>query len=109
MGPGSKFYFQKYIQTSLEDDFKTVVGVSHVLWASFVIFLLLNINDNLGGWNRASSYYEKNGYGNHPKTLQTAKENFELALEVDNSNKQARGAALLVEAAVCVIQMHNMN
>ncbi|XP_047331334.1 homeobox-leucine zipper protein HDG1-like [Impatiens glandulifera] len=26
VGPGSKFYFQNYIQTSLEDDFKTVVG-----------------------------------------------------------------------------------
>ncbi|XP_047316033.1 MLO-like protein 10 [Impatiens glandulifera] len=46
MGPGSKFNFQKYIQRSLEDDFKKVVGVSPVLWASFVIFLLLNIN----GW-----------------------------------------------------------
>ncbi|KAL1370664.1 hypothetical protein HN51_000898 [Arachis hypogaea] len=47
MAPGSKFDFQKYIKRSLEDDFKIVVGVSPVLWASFVIFLLLNIN----GWH----------------------------------------------------------
>uniref|UniRef100_A0A5B6YZ24 MLO-like protein n=1 Tax=Davidia involucrata TaxID=16924 RepID=A0A5B6YZ24_DAVIN len=46
LGPGSKFNFQKYIKRSLEDDFKVVVGVSEVLWASFVIFLLLNVS----GW-----------------------------------------------------------
>ncbi|KAB2634143.1 MLO-like protein 8 [Pyrus ussuriensis x Pyrus communis] len=46
LGAGSKFNFQKYIKRSLEDDFKVVVGVSPVLWASFVIFLLLNVN----GW-----------------------------------------------------------
>ncbi|KAJ6907793.1 hypothetical protein NC651_018283 [Populus alba x Populus x berolinensis] len=44
LAPGSKFNFQKYIKRSLEDDFKLVVGVSPVLWASFVIFLLLNVN-----------------------------------------------------------------
>ncbi|KAG8662922.1 hypothetical protein MANES_01G156800v8 [Manihot esculenta] len=44
--PGSKFNFRKYIKRSLEDDFKVVVGVSPVLWASFVIFLLLNVK----GW-----------------------------------------------------------
>ncbi|KAF5791121.1 hypothetical protein HanXRQr2_Chr09g0391061 [Helianthus annuus] len=43
---GTKFNFQKYIKRSLEDDFQVVVGVSPVLWASFVIFLLLNVN----GW-----------------------------------------------------------
>ncbi|KAL3583902.1 hypothetical protein D5086_014963 [Populus alba] len=43
LAPGSKFNFQKYIKRSLEDDFKLVVGVSPVLWASFVIFLLLNV------------------------------------------------------------------
>ncbi|KAM0003229.1 hypothetical protein Hdeb2414_s0293g00859181 [Helianthus debilis subsp. tardiflorus] len=43
---GTKFNFQKYIKRSLEDDFQVVVGVSPVLWASFVIFLLLNFN----GW-----------------------------------------------------------
>lgn len=47
IAPGSKFNFQKYIKRSLEDDFKFVVGVSPMLWASFVIFLLLNVN----GWH----------------------------------------------------------
>ncbi|CAM8902468.1 unnamed protein product [Rhodiola kirilowii] len=46
LAPGTKFNFQKYIKRSLEDDFKTVVGVSPVLWGSFVIFLLLNVS----GW-----------------------------------------------------------
>ncbi|WJX61314.1 MLO-like protein 8, variant 2 [Trifolium repens] len=46
LAPGSKFNFQKYIKRSLEDDFKVVVGVSPVLWASAVVFLLLNID----GW-----------------------------------------------------------
>ncbi|KAJ0542637.1 hypothetical protein HanHA89_Chr09g0341941 [Helianthus annuus] len=43
LAPGTKFNFQKYIKRSLEDDFQVVVGVSPVLWASFVIFLLLNV------------------------------------------------------------------
>ncbi|KAG7579490.1 Mlo-related protein [Arabidopsis thaliana x Arabidopsis arenosa] len=43
LAPGSQFNFQKYIKRSLEDDFKVVVGVSPVLWGSFVLFLLLNI------------------------------------------------------------------
>ncbi|KAH9662257.1 MLO-like protein 10 [Citrus sinensis] len=47
LAPGSKFNFQKYIKRSLEDDFKIVVGVSPVLWTSFVVFLLLNVN----GWH----------------------------------------------------------
>ncbi|XP_009369784.2 MLO-like protein 8 isoform X2 [Pyrus x bretschneideri] len=46
LGAGKKFNFQKYIKRSLEDDFKVVVGVSPLLWASFVIFLLLNVK----GW-----------------------------------------------------------
>ncbi|PSS36599.1 MLO-like protein [Actinidia chinensis var. chinensis] len=46
LAPGSKFNFQKYIKRSLEDDYKIVVGVSPVLWASFVVFLLLNVS----GW-----------------------------------------------------------
>ncbi|KAF8029184.1 hypothetical protein BT93_E1757 [Corymbia citriodora subsp. variegata] len=46
LAPGSKFNFQKYIKRSLEDDYKVVVGISPVLWASFVIFLLLNVK----GW-----------------------------------------------------------
>ncbi|CAK9172706.1 unnamed protein product [Ilex paraguariensis] len=44
LAPGSKFNFQQYIKRSLEDDFKTVVGVSPVLWVSFVVFLLLNVD-----------------------------------------------------------------
>ncbi|KAG5529940.1 hypothetical protein RHGRI_030348 [Rhododendron griersonianum] len=44
LAPGSKFNFQKYIKRSLEDDYKTVVGISPVLWASFVVFLLLNFS-----------------------------------------------------------------
>ncbi|KAK7386562.1 hypothetical protein VNO78_26895 [Psophocarpus tetragonolobus] len=47
LSPGSKFNFQKYIKRSLEEDFKIVGGVSPVLWASFVVFLLLNVN----GWH----------------------------------------------------------
>ncbi|KAL3514886.1 hypothetical protein ACH5RR_027603 [Cinchona calisaya] len=46
LAPGSKFDFQKYIRRSLEDDFKVVVGISPILWASAVIFLLLNVH----GW-----------------------------------------------------------
>ncbi|KFK40125.1 hypothetical protein AALP_AA3G333500 [Arabis alpina] len=44
LAPGSQFNFQKYIQRSLEDDFQVVVGVSPVLWGSFVLFLLLNVH-----------------------------------------------------------------
>uniref|UniRef100_A0A1D1XFL1 MLO-like protein n=1 Tax=Anthurium amnicola TaxID=1678845 RepID=A0A1D1XFL1_9ARAE len=46
LAPGSKFDFQKYIKRSLEDDFKIVVGISPILWASLVLFLLLNVK----GW-----------------------------------------------------------
>ncbi|KAF5181377.1 Mlo-like protein, partial [Thalictrum thalictroides] len=46
LAPGSKFDFQKYIKRSLEDDFKVVVGISPLLWATVVIFLLINVN----GW-----------------------------------------------------------
>ncbi|XP_061372795.1 MLO protein homolog 1-like [Gastrolobium bilobum] len=42
-GPNSKFDFQKYIKRSMEDDFKVVVGISVPLWASALIFLLLNV------------------------------------------------------------------
>ncbi|KAK1693613.1 hypothetical protein QYE76_010310 [Lolium multiflorum] len=44
LAPGSKFDFQKYIKRSLEDDFKVIVGISPTLWASALIFLLININ-----------------------------------------------------------------
>ncbi|GAB4847643.1 MLO-like protein 10 [Ancistrocladus abbreviatus] len=47
IAPGSKFDFRRYIKSSLEDDFKVVVGVSPVLWASCLIFLLLNVR----GWH----------------------------------------------------------
>ncbi|CAL5418597.1 unnamed protein product [Camellia sinensis] len=47
LAPGTKFDFQKYIKRSLEDDFKVVVGISPVLWASAVIFLLLNVNGEM--------------------------------------------------------------
>ncbi|KAI9200979.1 hypothetical protein LWI28_016048 [Acer negundo] len=46
LAPGSRFNFQKYIKRSLEDDFKIVVGISPILWASVVLFLLLNVH----GW-----------------------------------------------------------
>ncbi|KAJ9186307.1 hypothetical protein P3X46_001897 [Hevea brasiliensis] len=46
LAPGSKFNFQKYIKRSLEDDFKVVVGISPLLWASVVLFLLFNVH----GW-----------------------------------------------------------
>ncbi|KAK2660928.1 hypothetical protein Ddye_007461 [Dipteronia dyeriana] len=46
LAPGSRFNFQKYIKRSLEDDFKVVVGISPILWASVVLFLLLNVH----GW-----------------------------------------------------------
>lgn len=46
--PGSetKFDFQDYIQRSLEDDFKVVVGISPIIWFSAVLFLLTNSH----GW-----------------------------------------------------------
>ncbi|CAL1355276.1 unnamed protein product [Linum trigynum] len=47
LAPGTKFDFQKYIKRSLEDDFKVVVGISPLLWASVVLFMLLNVH----GWH----------------------------------------------------------
>ncbi|KAF6134658.1 hypothetical protein GIB67_002059 [Kingdonia uniflora] len=38
------FNFQKYIQRSLEDDFKVVIGISPPLWFIVVIFLLMNVH-----------------------------------------------------------------
>ncbi|CAL9124652.1 unnamed protein product, partial [Musa textilis] len=46
LAPGSKFNFQKHIKRTLEDDFKTVAGISPALWASALIILLLNVH----GW-----------------------------------------------------------
>ncbi|KAL1222886.1 MLO-like protein 2 [Cardamine amara subsp. amara] len=44
--PGSetRFDFRKYIQRSLEEDFKTVVEISPVIWFIAVLFLLTNSN-----------------------------------------------------------------
>ncbi|XP_057784583.1 MLO-like protein 6 [Salvia miltiorrhiza] len=40
------FNFQKYINRSLEEDFKVLVGISPVIWLSAVLLLLTNTN----GW-----------------------------------------------------------
>lgn len=42
----AKFDFQKYINRSLEEDFKVVVGISPPIWFFAVLFLLLNTH----GW-----------------------------------------------------------
>ncbi|KAJ0511022.1 hypothetical protein HanIR_Chr11g0547291 [Helianthus annuus] len=42
----SRFDFQKYIKRSLEEDFKTVVGISPPIWLFTVAFLLFNTH----GW-----------------------------------------------------------
>ncbi|KAE8099554.1 hypothetical protein FH972_017529 [Carpinus fangiana] len=41
------FNFQKYIQRSLEEDFKAVVGISPIMWFLFVILLLVDVY----GWH----------------------------------------------------------
>ncbi|CAM6077321.1 unnamed protein product [Sphagnum tenellum] len=43
---GMTYNFHGYIQRTMEDDFKVVVGISGYLWAFVVIFLLLNVD----GW-----------------------------------------------------------
>ncbi|TKY46289.1 MLO protein 12 [Spatholobus suberectus] len=52
LAPGSdaRFDFQKYIERSLEEDFKVVVGISPIIWFFAVLFLLTNTH----GWH---SYY----------------------------------------------------
>lgn len=45
-GSGARFDFQKYIQRSLEEDFKVVVGISPVIWCIAVLFILTNTH----GW-----------------------------------------------------------
>ncbi|XVE79073.1 hypothetical protein DITRI_Ditri14bG0028500 [Diplodiscus trichospermus] len=47
LSTNTSFDFQKYIQRSLEDDFKVVVGISPFMWFIVVIFLLLDVH----GWN----------------------------------------------------------
>ncbi|ESQ29281.1 hypothetical protein EUTSA_v10023372mg [Eutrema salsugineum] len=46
LAPGSdaRFDFRKYIQRSLEEDFKTIVEISPVIWFVAVLFLLSNTN-----------------------------------------------------------------
>uniref|UniRef100_A0A1J3EIH6 MLO-like protein 3 n=1 Tax=Noccaea caerulescens TaxID=107243 RepID=A0A1J3EIH6_NOCCA len=39
----NSFNFQKYIQRSLHEDFKTVVGISPLMWLIVVIFMLLDV------------------------------------------------------------------
>nr|AYN79037.1 Mlo2 [Hevea brasiliensis] len=48
LAPGSetRFDFQKYINRSLEDDFKVVVGISPVLWVIACLMMLTSTN----GW-----------------------------------------------------------
>ncbi|KAJ4829260.1 MLO-like protein 6 [Turnera subulata] len=48
LAPGSqtRFDFQNYINRSLEEDFKVVVGISPVIWFIAVLFLLTNTH----GW-----------------------------------------------------------
>jgi mlo protein len=41
------FNFQNYIQRSLHEDFKTVVGISPLMWLTVVIFMLLDVSGNL--------------------------------------------------------------
>ncbi|KAI4373038.1 hypothetical protein MLD38_011207 [Melastoma candidum] len=41
-GSEARFDFRKYIQRSLEDDFKVVVGISPIMWLAAVLFLLTN-------------------------------------------------------------------
>nr|CAB3495384.1 unnamed protein product [Digitaria exilis] len=47
LSPGTRFNFRKYIKRSLEDDFKTVVGISPPLWASALAVMLFNVH----GWH----------------------------------------------------------
>lgn len=47
LSPGTRFNFRKYIKRSLEDDFKTVVGISPPLWASALAVMLFNVY----GWH----------------------------------------------------------
>lgn len=47
LSTNNSFNFQKYIQRSLEDDFKAVVGISPIMWFVVVIFLLVDVH----GWN----------------------------------------------------------
>lgn len=47
LSTNKNFNFRKYIQRSLENDFKSVVGISPIMWFVVVIFLLVDVH----GWN----------------------------------------------------------
>ncbi|KAK4779497.1 hypothetical protein SAY87_015603 [Trapa incisa] len=46
LSTNNSFNFQKYIQRSLEDDFKVVVGISPFMWCIVVIFMAVDVH----GW-----------------------------------------------------------
>ncbi|KAL7085693.1 hypothetical protein ACP275_14G294400 [Erythranthe tilingii] len=43
LAPNTKFDFHKYIKRSMEDDYKSVLGISIPLWFFAIMFLFLNI------------------------------------------------------------------
>ncbi|KAA8544018.1 hypothetical protein F0562_021805 [Nyssa sinensis] len=47
LSTNNTFNFRKYIQRSLEDDFKVVVGINPFMWLLVVIFLLVDVH----GWH----------------------------------------------------------
>ncbi|KAK8641283.1 hypothetical protein V6N13_010698 [Hibiscus sabdariffa] len=47
LATNTSFNFQNYIQRSLDDDFKVLVGISPFMWLWVVIFLMLDVH----GWN----------------------------------------------------------
>ncbi|XP_010520356.1 PREDICTED: MLO-like protein 3 [Tarenaya hassleriana] len=46
LSSNNAFNFQKYIQRSLDDDFKAVVGITPLMWLTVVVFMLLDVH----GW-----------------------------------------------------------
>ncbi|XP_031387617.1 MLO-like protein 3 isoform X1 [Punica granatum] len=46
LSSNSTFNFQKYIERSLDDDFKVVVGISPFMWLMVVVFMLADVH----GW-----------------------------------------------------------
>ncbi|GKV53781.1 hypothetical protein SLEP1_g60295, partial [Rubroshorea leprosula] len=43
LSSNSSFNFQRYIQRSLDDDFKVVVGISPLMWLLVVVFMLADV------------------------------------------------------------------
>ncbi|KAF4392373.1 hypothetical protein G4B88_005332 [Cannabis sativa] len=62
-----KFDFQKYINRSLEEDFKVVVGISPPIWFFAVVFLLFNTHGDPIGGDEITSDYNKDGAKNSRK------------------------------------------